>query len=565
MNNAMKTKRFILLAGSVFLSLSAPAQSLSEGLNYARIDYVGTARTLAMGNAFTALGGDLGSIVLNPAGSATAGFSQFSITPGFDLDASRSQGTLGPGQSTPELFATPSKSNQAAFMVPNGGFMLNFRVDNSVLEGVSIGVVSSMTHSFNNKATASEAANNKSSWLRSVAQSASDRRIDYREMDKGYDWAFPFDVYLGYKTDMISTIRDEINHYAAVTEEVEEYVDQGVTKYRTKPREGGSLSQNWSREVRGSRNDWIVNLGFNFLNKVFVGANLGFTSLSMAYSDAFEESAVDPSKYVSHYVIDGRDYYPQWKSARYSYDLNASGFGIYGKFGVLVVPVEYLRVGLTWQTPMTLSLSERFGATALNTFNDSLFGGRSSLTDYRNEFLLQTPSRFSAGLAGVIGKRIVISGDYEVCNYSRMVFKGKTSAFDSEWAELNQEVKTGASFSHNFRLGIEGRLTNLFALRAGANLLTTPEVYTDENNGHSTRHPMNWFKHGWKTFSFGAGYTGSGSFYADVAVAAKISPTEYFYPYDDLYNASGAVAVAAPEIAIKSTLWTFLLTLGWRF
>ncbi|MBP5397912.1 MAG: hypothetical protein J6Y32_04720 [Bacteroidales bacterium] len=558
----MKTKRFLLLAGSVFLSLSAPAQTLSEGLNYARIDYVGTARTLAMGNAFTALGGDLGSIVLNPAGSATAGFSQFSITPGFDLSVSRSQGTLSPGQSTPELFATASNANQAAFMVPNGGFMLNFRTNSSVLQGVSIGLVSSMTHSFNNRATAYESANTVSSWLRSVAQSATDRRIDYREMDKGYDWAFPFDVFLGYKTDMISTIRDQVDRYAAVTEVVEE---DGSGGYRTKPRPDGSLSQAWSREVTGSRNDWIINLGFNFLNKVFFGANLGIVSLSMRYNDAIKEAAVDPSKYVTHFVIDGTDYYPQWREAKYDYNLNASGVGVYGKFGILVVPVEYLRVGLTWQTPMTLKISERFGATAVNTFNDRLFGGTSSLSDYRNEFRLWTPSRFSVGLAGVILKRIVISGDYEVCNYGRMSFKAQNSLYDNEWAALNQEVKTGASFSHNFRLGIEGRLTDLFALRAGANLLTTPEVYTDENNGHSTRHPMNWFKHGWKTFSFGAGYTGTGSFFADLAVAAKIAPTEYFYPYADLHNASGGVAVPAPEIAIKNTLWTFLLTVGWRF
>lgn len=565
MNNAMKTNRLILLAGCVFLSLSLPAQTLSEGLNYGRIDYVGTARTLAMGNAFTALGGDLGSIVINPAGSATAGFSQVSITPGFDLNFSRSQGTLSEGQTTPELFAGVSKANQAAFMVPNGGFMLNFHTGSSVLNCISIGLVSSMTNSFNNKATALEPANTRSSYLRSIAQSASDLKIDYREMDKGYDWSFPFDAYLAYKTDMISTIRDEINHYASVTEEVEEYIDQGVIRYRTKPREGGSLSQSWSREVSGSRNDWVVNIGFNFLNRFFFGANLGFTSLSMRYNDGFSESAVDPSKYVTHYVIDGQDYYPQWKSAKYNYELRASGFGVYGKFGLLVVPVEYLRVGLTWQTPMTLSISEQYGATARNTFNDPLFGGTSSLSDYRNQFRLQTPSRFSAGLAGIIANRIVISGDYEFCNYGRMVFKANQSIYDDEWANLNEQVKTGASFSHNFRLGIEGRVTNLFSVRAGANLLTTPEVYADDVNGHSTRHPSNWFKHGWKTFSFGAGYTGTGSFFADLAVAAKISPTEYFYPYDDLHNASGGVAVPAPEIAIKNTLWTFLLTVGWRF
>ena len=41
----------------------------------------GTARSVAMGNAFTALGGDMGSISINPASSAVYRYSEFSITP----------------------------------------------------------------------------------------------------------------------------------------------------------------------------------------------------------------------------------------------------------------------------------------------------------------------------------------------------------------------------------------------------------------------------------------------------------------------------------------------------
>ena len=48
-------------------------------------NYYGTARSIALGNAVTALGGDMGTIGINPAGSAVAGYSQFTITPGFSL------------------------------------------------------------------------------------------------------------------------------------------------------------------------------------------------------------------------------------------------------------------------------------------------------------------------------------------------------------------------------------------------------------------------------------------------------------------------------------------------
>ena len=70
---------------SFLLMLAAAAgyaQSAYDGLLFSENNYEGTARSVAMGNAFTALGGDLGSITINPAGSAVAGYSQFTITPG---------------------------------------------------------------------------------------------------------------------------------------------------------------------------------------------------------------------------------------------------------------------------------------------------------------------------------------------------------------------------------------------------------------------------------------------------------------------------------------------------
>ena len=68
----------VLLAGA---AIGAGAQSMYDALNFSENRYYGTARSLAMGNAFTALGGDPGSIGINPAGSAVARYSQVTITP----------------------------------------------------------------------------------------------------------------------------------------------------------------------------------------------------------------------------------------------------------------------------------------------------------------------------------------------------------------------------------------------------------------------------------------------------------------------------------------------------
>ena len=74
-------KRFFTIALLASAALTAGAQSVGDAYLYSQNQYSGTARSVGMGNAMTAVGGDLGSIVFNPAGSAVAGYSQFSITP----------------------------------------------------------------------------------------------------------------------------------------------------------------------------------------------------------------------------------------------------------------------------------------------------------------------------------------------------------------------------------------------------------------------------------------------------------------------------------------------------
>ena len=52
------------------VSITAGAQGVEDALRLSEQFYVGSARTMAMGNAFTALGGDLGAVGINPASTA---------------------------------------------------------------------------------------------------------------------------------------------------------------------------------------------------------------------------------------------------------------------------------------------------------------------------------------------------------------------------------------------------------------------------------------------------------------------------------------------------------------
>ena len=65
----MTMKRILAAAFLSVMALQAGAQGWTDALNFSENDYLGTARSVGMGNAMTAVGGDLGSLTFNPAGS----------------------------------------------------------------------------------------------------------------------------------------------------------------------------------------------------------------------------------------------------------------------------------------------------------------------------------------------------------------------------------------------------------------------------------------------------------------------------------------------------------------
>ena len=142
---------------SVFLlslALGAGAQGLQDALDFAGNDYLGTARSVGMGNAMTAVGGDLGSLTFNPAGSAVAGYSQFTLTPGLTVSSVVGQGTYSGG--APYGFEDKVKTPSTRMNLPNFGGMIVYDTRRSRgLRRVSFGLVGNITRDYNYRVRAS--------------------------------------------------------------------------------------------------------------------------------------------------------------------------------------------------------------------------------------------------------------------------------------------------------------------------------------------------------------------------------------------------------------------------
>ena len=63
-------KRSIIITGLLFLTYILTAQYAEDALRFSQIYYQGTARSMAVGGAFGALGGDLSVLSTNPGGIA---------------------------------------------------------------------------------------------------------------------------------------------------------------------------------------------------------------------------------------------------------------------------------------------------------------------------------------------------------------------------------------------------------------------------------------------------------------------------------------------------------------
>ena len=73
-------KKYIFLLALGFTATIAQSQEVSDALLYSQENLNGTARFRAMSGAFGALGGDLSSINVNPAGSAIFSNNQMGLT-----------------------------------------------------------------------------------------------------------------------------------------------------------------------------------------------------------------------------------------------------------------------------------------------------------------------------------------------------------------------------------------------------------------------------------------------------------------------------------------------------
>lgn len=535
--------------------IAAGAQEWQDAYLFSQNNYGGTARSIGLGNAMTALGGDPGSLTFNPAGSAVSSYSQFEFTNGFSISSSYSTGTIAEGDTAPVGFGEGIKATRVRYKVPNVGYIINLPTGRRHgLKSTAFGFVMNSTGDFTSRMRAA-GVNANNSFAASLASSADGFATDVMANEDWFASGDPTRMpawidMTGYRSGIISGVTGQDGAYIGLTEVMD---DDGNFRL------AAPVYQKYGRQTNGGKYDWIMNFSANWNDKFFLGANLVVTSMAYHMLEYWEESPNEPAEFPAIKYSDGTT--ADFERLLMKRNFQLEGSGVYAKIGALWVPVPGIRLGAAVQTPTAMNITERYSYTGQSTLS-----GKNRLPVSSEEdnwgYDMVFPFRYNFGAAFALGQVAILSLDYEGVNYSHSRFRTSSDdefIQDSDlFVNQNQDIKTNLGVSRVFRAGVEFKPMPGLAVRTGYNYDTSGIVFEGKGN---------------TAVSFGLGYSSSGSFYADCSLRFRFLPDEYLIPYyyyyapdpAKYYNKVVNDSVLTPEILIQSTVTDALVTVGWRF
>lgn len=499
-------------------------QTMYDAIRFSANDYEGTARSMAMGNAFTALGGDIGAITINPAATGVYRYNEFTITPSLTntVDRSTYEGNL-------------TKSNRTRFGLSNIGGVSVFDTGRKTgLISINLGVVANQTANFTSRSELSGTQSNHSK-LSSMAYLMSEYGVNSNGLTMTKeDPNYPFynsnalwEEILAWNTSLVETIYDEYTYIGATENAVVQNGEEFIFI-------GGPLRQSLYQETTGYKQDLSLNIGGNVSHKFYFGINLTLQSLWYHKYQNLSETAEDKTNFQS-----------EFENFRHQYQQTINGIGFNMKAGVIYRPVAGLRLGATISTPTwTKYMDNNEENMESRVYNESFFA-ESPVNFY--EYRIRSPFRWSLGAAYTFGNFALISIDYESTNYSSIRFKTSTDMYldDIEYFN-NQNGEMAKSFRrvNNIRAGLEIKPISQLSIRAGYNFLDTYEKGYNGEIHYATA---------------GIGFIFKNGFFLDAAFRQQCNSNHETYT---LYDSPVS---SQPIVESKYGKSQVLLSLGLRF
>ena len=496
----------------VSLSWAGFAQDADQAYNFSENLYIGSARTLAMGNAFTAVGGDLGAISINPASSGVLRMSEFEISPSLITAVGKAEYLGSYNQDDFTKFSLPSFAYSQHVATGRMSGLVSFNFGFSFNRIKSFNSITSTTGIMK-----AGRGNNSSTWLGDKVMTL----LQYDPADYGdYNSNIPWSAQLAWDTWLIEEVDDLM---LGATENYDYDIDRAYL--------AGDIYQGIYRKTTGGIDEFTVNFAGNWNDNLYFGVNLNIYDVELNITDSFSEEALNSLDFES-----GIQQY------NYNYWQRTVGTGVGLKAGLIFLPTEHLRLGATISTPTKYILTDYWVATMTNSFDN---GNKNEMTSPTGsyDYQVKAPMRYSLGIAYTIGTVGLVSFDYEGVNYSKIRMRdyyGGTTEFSGDNNYISSNFKRNANI---FRAGAELNLTPRMALRGGYAYYDDGRPYYLGNN----------------FVSCGLGFRLSKGAYLDLAWQGQMKNENEFTLYDD-YD-----GFKAPTGYVTNTNNKLLATLRFKF
>ncbi|MBI9032954.1 MAG: hypothetical protein JEZ03_00645 [Bacteroidales bacterium] len=424
-------KQSIILSIFILLGMSLQAQYQVDALRYSRLDHGGTARSVSLGGAFGALGGDISTLSTNPAGIGLYRSSEVVFTPTFRFGSANSQYY---GDKSTEYYANAS--------IDNFGMVLALKpTGNSIMERIQIGFGINRIADFSNKIGPSTVNNVQS------------RANYYSSQAQGLDPVSLEDEFkLAWDTYLIDTIGTN-NHY---------YSDL----------QNGVYQKNIYKTY-GEIDEVVISGGANISDRLYLGVTFGFPKLEYHQENLFLESdRNEESEFFSDFKL--------------SDEYSAVGRGINAKIGVIGRPLNWLRLGAAYHSPTVYSNIQEQWSTSMTTNFDQQVDGyttyTSSLPNGSYNYKLVTPARYIGSAAFLIGKLGLLSIEYEHVDYTKARLEPFSENPLDDFSLDNETIESSYRSVGNIKAGAEVRL-GAMSVRGGFAFYPSP--YKEGVNDHA--------------------------------------------------------------------------------
>lgn len=450
----MKARNYIfvmtLLFGASFLQAQNTFQNAEVSQDH---DLQGTARYVAMGGAFAALGADISAMGDNPAATALMRKSEVSITAG---------ALWGADETMTDMYSR----THATF--DQGGLVGSFRIDGRYVKNFNIGFNYHKKINYNNLNGGEVYCNG--SQLNQLAGLLNAYGADIPDADYVH----------GYH-NLYTDCRDA------------GLIDMQGSRENPTWRRSGQLTPTWGqsmyRMTSGGLHAYDINFSVNVKDRYYVGLNIGVEHMSYRNESSYAERIGTDEAPLDYYIEDLH---------------TIRGTGVNFKLGAIIRPIEDnpLRLGVAIETPTWFLLTssydywlyskyivdeadaKRYGQP-MHTFvaKPGVYTAK-AWNFYDMDYSLRTPWRFRLGIGSTVKNWFAWGADFE---YAIFKYEGqgypandeRRSIFNTiEDVDMNTNTRSCLSGQYRVKFGLEAKPIRQLALRLGYNYISS--IYKNE-------------------------------------------------------------------------------------